>query len=271
MVVAALILSSGLVLAQSGEKAAEEWFNKGNVAYDLGRYDEAADNFTKAYEAWQRPEFLYNIAQAYRLGGNCAKALHFYKRFKTLKEKDTLAPLPAKKREEVDRFISELTDCAAKGQSSANVPPDTTDRPPQSPPATTPTPTTIQTAAAPPAEPEEPEQPVDTPARSSNVVPIAVGAGAVVLFGAALGLELWARSTYSDAKAENDPATQESLWHSANTKRYTADGLAVGGAACAGIAVWLFIRNRNNPSEKEVTIAPIGGPGLAGIGIAGSY
>src|SRR5262245_15722060 len=103
--VAALILSSGLAFAQTNEKAAEEWFSKGNVAYDLGRDDEAAEDFTKAYEAWQRPEFLYNIAQAYRLGGNCVKALPFYKRFKTLKEKDTKDPISAKKREEVDRFI----------------------------------------------------------------------------------------------------------------------------------------------------------------------
>lgn len=274
VMIATLMLCGGLAVAQSNEKAAEEWFKKGNVAFDLGRYDEAADAFMKAYESWQRPEFLYNVAQAYRLGGNCGKALHFYKRFKTLKEKDTKAPLSAKKREEVDRFITELTDCASKAQSSAKVPPDTTDNPP-TPTTTTTTPVPpTQTAAAVPSEPEEPEQPVDTPRSSSMVMPIAVASGAVALLGGALGLELWAQSTYNQAKTEIDPATQDSLWQSANTKRYIADGLAIGGIACAGVAVWLFVRSRGSSpsaSTSEVTIAPFATPSAAGLAVAGSY
>ena len=42
------------------------------------RYDEAVAWFTKAYEAWQLNEFLYNIAQSYRLSGNCKKAYEYY-------------------------------------------------------------------------------------------------------------------------------------------------------------------------------------------------
>jgi hypothetical protein len=151
LVIASLTLSGGLALAQSPEKMAEHWFNQGNTAYNLGRFDEAVGHFTKAYEAWPQPEFLYNIAQSYRLAGNCKQALHFYKRFKSLKEKDDKAPLSAKKREEVERFINELTDCAAKADSTAGAQPDTIDRPPPGPTGPTTTGTGPATATGSPA------------------------------------------------------------------------------------------------------------------------
>ena len=110
--------------ASPGVQAAQSLFAKGNTAYNLGRYAEAAELFAKAYEEWQQPEFLYNIAQSYRLGGNCKQALHFYKRFRALKEQDTAAPLGAKKKADIEKFIAELTECIAKAERSAGAQPD---------------------------------------------------------------------------------------------------------------------------------------------------
>jgi hypothetical protein len=151
---AAMCVSSALAFAQSPEKIAEEHFNKGTTDYNLGRFVEAATHFTKAYEAWPQNEFLYNIAQSYRLGGNCKQALYMYKRFKSLKEKDTKAPMSAKKKSEVDKFIKELTECAAKADSSAGAQPDTLDRPPSTstttpPPVTPVSPPTTSTVTTP--------------------------------------------------------------------------------------------------------------------------
>src|SRR5262249_7041268 len=47
--------------------------------YNLGEYSEAAEAFKEAYRRTPTPELLYNIAQAYRLSGDCAKALGFYR------------------------------------------------------------------------------------------------------------------------------------------------------------------------------------------------
>jgi hypothetical protein len=126
------------------------------------------------------------------------------------------------------------------------------------------------------AEPEKEEpEPAESPTPSrSKTVPLVVAGGAVVLLGAALGMDLWARSTYDDAKTATTPDMQDSLWHSANNKRYVADALAVGGVACAGVAVFLFVRSRGESkpaNEDEVTIAPIATPTMAGIGMAGRY
>jgi hypothetical protein len=59
--------------------------------------------------------------------------LHFYKRFVAVKDQDTEAPLTPKKRGEIDRFISELTECVAKTDSSASVQPDTLVKPQPAP------------------------------------------------------------------------------------------------------------------------------------------
>src|ERR1043166_7119326 len=126
MIVCAVIaILGGIAVADT----AEDEFNKGNTAYNLGKFDEAVEHFKKAYEAQPLPEFLYNIAQSYRQAGNCKQALYFYKRFRSLKENDKAEPLSKKKKDEVDKFIAQLTDCAAKADSTAAQQPDTIDKP----------------------------------------------------------------------------------------------------------------------------------------------
>jgi hypothetical protein len=142
-------LAGGLAFAQQApEKTAEDEFNKGNTAYNLGKWDEAIDHFTKAYEASPLSEFLYNIAQAQRQAGNCKQATYFYKRFLSLKEQDKAAPLSAKKKTEINNFIAGLAECTAKQDSSASAKPDTVVQPPLQT-TTTPTTTTPATTATP--------------------------------------------------------------------------------------------------------------------------
>ncbi|HEX7843454.1 MAG TPA: hypothetical protein VF469_38540 [Kofleriaceae bacterium] len=77
----------------------------------------------------------------------------------------------------------------------------------------------------------------------SRLVPYALGGAAIALGGGALGFELWGRSTYSQSKTEASNDWQTSLWHSANTRRYVAEGLGAASLACAGAAVWLYLRS----------------------------
>ena len=98
-----------------------------------------------------------------------------------------------------------------------------------------------------------------------HTVPIAVAAGAVALGGAALGFSLWGDATYGDAKAEmTDQARRDALYNSANTKRYIAQGLGVASLACAGVAIWLFVRGGHDEHPgttaraSRVTVSPTG-------------
>ena len=85
-------------------------YAQGRKDYDLGNFEKAIEHFKKAYEKYPDGAFLFNIAQSYRLARNCKQALHFYKRFRSLKESDPDGPLTPKKREEVDRFIDQRTE-----------------------------------------------------------------------------------------------------------------------------------------------------------------
>jgi len=111
-------------------------------------------------------------------------------------------------------------------------------------------------------------------ARRDGVLPMAVGAGAVILLGGALGLSLWGDATYDDAKDEMiDQARRDALAASADHKRYAAEGLVIAGAGCAGVAIWLYLRERGARSEPvraragQLTIAPA----VSGVGVAGRF
>ncbi|HEU5055122.1 MAG TPA: tetratricopeptide repeat protein [Kofleriaceae bacterium] len=90
------------------KKKALDLYDKGNTQYNLGRWKQAIELFTQAYEAYNAPEFLFNIAQAHRQDGNCSEALFFYRRY--------LANKPnASNKAEVDGFIKELEGKCTEG------------------------------------------------------------------------------------------------------------------------------------------------------------
>ncbi len=111
---------------------------------------------------------------------------------------------------------------------------------------------------------DEEAQPEPRSGGNSKVVPLTVGAGALVLVGAGVGAMVWGSSTYDDANAEMmDQSRRDELYDSANLKRRVGIGLGVAGVATAGVAVWLFLRNGNESSTvtargRQVVISPTG-------------
>lgn len=112
------------------------------------------------------------------------------------------------------------------------------------------------------------------PRARSKVVPLVVGGAAVALAGGALGFELWARSTNSQSLDEKTSKDRRiSLWHSANTRRYVAEGLGVASLAAAGVAVWLTLRPAGAPGERtaRVELAPMVARETAGLVVVGGF
>ncbi len=74
---------SNEVSAQSRDdiKKAKQRFGEGKQFYEDENYMEAAEAFKDAYELSGRSELLYNIGQAYRLGGNLVEAEGYFKRY----------------------------------------------------------------------------------------------------------------------------------------------------------------------------------------------
>ncbi|HEY3801919.1 MAG TPA: tetratricopeptide repeat protein [Kofleriaceae bacterium] len=111
--------------------------------------------------------------------------------------------------------------------------------------------------------------PPATEPERSYTLPIAVGAGSLVVLGGALGLELWGEAKYNDAKNAVDPE-RNTLYDAANARRYAAEGVAVVGVLGAGAAVWLFVRDRGerHPARGvSIELVPTG----AGFLVRGSY
>jgi tetratricopeptide (TPR) repeat protein len=74
--------------AAAAQKAAEdrrsgavEHFKQGKAFQDAGAYAEAIAEYEAGYKLEPRPQFLYNIAQSYRLDQKRAQAIDYYKKY----------------------------------------------------------------------------------------------------------------------------------------------------------------------------------------------
>jgi len=92
-------------------------FGQGNVAYNLGKYDEAVAHFEKAYSLSRVPEILFNLGQCYRKLWEADKkselgrrALHYYQAL--VRE----AP-QSRVRADADQFIAELEPAVAQAEA----------------------------------------------------------------------------------------------------------------------------------------------------------
>src|SRR5882672_10486664 len=63
------------------QERAKAQFDEGTAHYERGEFRAAAASFGTAYELFPEPAFLYNLAQAERLDGQCESALAHYEEF----------------------------------------------------------------------------------------------------------------------------------------------------------------------------------------------
>jgi hypothetical protein len=122
-----------------------------------------------------------------------------------------------------------------------------------------------------PVAPQQPRPEVPPPAapHANHTLAIAVGAGSVALLGGGLGFELWGESKYDSAKSTMVQSTRDSLYSAANTRRYTAEGLAAAGVVGAGVTVWLILRHHDERPTRESRLEVV--PTGTGLALWGSY
>jgi tetratricopeptide (TPR) repeat protein len=82
-------LSLAAVLVGSAPRAdagcvpvlARQLSDRGRTLHELGDYEQAIAAFSRAYELAPTPALLFNLAQSYRLAGNCPRAALLYRRY----------------------------------------------------------------------------------------------------------------------------------------------------------------------------------------------
>ena len=83
------------------ERAAKRHYERGQKLFNLQKFDEALDQFQKAFDAKPFPGFLYNIGQCHRNLGDYDAAIFSFKRYLKLEPE-------AENREQVEELIEEL-------------------------------------------------------------------------------------------------------------------------------------------------------------------
>ena len=203
----------------------------GLAAQTAGKYDEAIAHYKRAYDMVPHPEILFDLGQAHRLNGELEAAYDAYMLYLSSDPNGRLSKEAAHWAGELEKQI-EARKAAVKSVEPV--------KPVEPTPTPSATPVAIVTTSSP---------------HSTRLAPWLIAGAALATGGAALGFHLWGNSTYDAAVKESDPDRQISLWHSANTKRYTADGLAVASIGCVAVAVWLFVRGDGEPAIQPTASA----------------
>lgn len=95
------LLFVGSALGDPAERAAKRHFDRGQKLFNLGKFDDALDEYQQAYDAKPIPEILFNIGQCHRNLTNYDAAIFSFKKYLKL--------LPeAENREQVEEYIADL-------------------------------------------------------------------------------------------------------------------------------------------------------------------
>lgn len=112
-------------------RAAKRHFDRGEKLFALGKFDDALDEYQKAFDAKPIPDFLFNIGQCYRNLGDYQQAIFSFKKYLKL-EPD------APDKEKVEKLIDDLEEKQERGEGQRLVGKKESPPPPPPPAASTP-------------------------------------------------------------------------------------------------------------------------------------
>jgi hypothetical protein len=256
LVVAMLAASTGVADAKPRKsppmrRAAKAHLERGLRHYEAKRYDDAIREFRDGYAIDERPEFLFAMAQAERLSGDCASAVDLYRRFLTEDPPDRQA---AAAREQLARCEEEVA-AAAREQEEETPEPDAAE-PPE------PARVDENDDEVPPALRRETSRPRDEPSRRPwyrdplGGVLLASGAAGI---GVGVGFIVASRTNEADAGDAPTYGAHADLLDRAERQR-TIGWIAAGaGAALVTGAVIRYAWGGDGDGGAEIAMTADGG------------
>jgi tetratricopeptide (TPR) repeat protein len=262
-VVVGLVVGAGVGHAAAqgshNEQQARIYFEAGRLHYDQGRFDEAAREFTLAYELSGNPALLYNIFLAHRDATRLEQAVEALEGYlDKVPDQPNRAGLQARLKAMKAKLEAERSGSPAGPAVAAD-------------PATPVAPADPLPAPAHGADPE----PVDAPPARSGGVPmgavVTMAAGGALVLGAVI-TGVMAKSAESDfhegcpTRTGCDPAL-ESTRDKARRLGLITDVLWITGAVAAvGGLVWLLVGKGASGETREPPPVAFGcGPGGCGV------
>jgi hypothetical protein len=251
-------------------------YQQATRSYDLGKYQEAVDEYQKVYEIDGDPVMLYNIAQAYRLNDQPQESIHFYRRY--------LQRSPeARNKEDVERKITAMEKLIEERRKAAALvappAPKADAKPVAIPEPVAPPPVTAPVVVAP-----LPPPPASPPSATRQIlgwsmVGVGVASIAVAIIEGIRAKNRGDELTQMSNQTNPMPWTsaQESIQSEGKTANIVAIVCGIAGSAVGvGGAIVLITNGSSEPANDNgappattntVSFAPWVGPGLVGGGM----
>jgi outer membrane biosynthesis protein TonB len=239
-----------------GNAKAKQLYDEGFRHFNVAEYPQAIDSWKQAYLISKKPLLLFNIAQAYRLSGDCKQAMTFYDNYQN-------SETSIKNQDELDQAIAACKAAEAKPVEPKPVEPKPAEPNPTptgpTPAITTPPITDTHAITPPPPTSVQPMPPPTEPTASSNSrrqIGLIVGIAGVVAEGGAVLFALQGKSKAHDAEnvAMWDQQARD-LQSAGQRDNMLAWGFGIAGGAAIAASVVLYVTGGAS-AENGVAIVP---------------
>ncbi len=250
-----------------GKPSAEAHYQNGMKAYTLGHFEEAIEEFEKAYELRQEPIFLYNIAQSHRQNNSPQRAIFFYRRYLE-------ADPEAKNRLEIEKRIKDMEANLNHRPENAGAPPPTATAGTVTPPPAAPLPpaAVVPPPAAPPVIPvQAPAAPPASAGSGLRSAGIAVGAVGVAGVVSGIFFGLHASSLHDDATRPGSVFDDSKYQDSKTFRTLEWVSLSIGGAAIVTGSVLYYLGYSAKSANAAVALVPVAAGGVGGAALCGRF
>jgi tetratricopeptide (TPR) repeat protein len=260
LIAGAMLLFTAATARADGQPAggdpkarAQVHYEAGVCAYNIGEFESAIREWKEGYRILALPDFLFNIAQAYRGTRDHQNALFFYNAF--LRERPDAPNVEevTALRDEMQRILAEQRAAAPEGPGPKEAPVPARPAPEEPPP--------VAALTSAPVDPR-------SSGRSVRLTGAAVAGGGAALLATGVVFSLAASSAAADLEAA---AAEGAPWSSALEDRERAGKrnetlgvvfLATGSAAVVAGAITYVLGRRSGRAAISVAVAPISGGGL---------
>jgi tetratricopeptide (TPR) repeat protein len=254
-----LLVSTAMADPKADKVRAKQLYDEGLRHYNLAEYAEAITSWKESYLLTKAPLLLFNLGQAYRLSGDCTKAMTFYDNYEREDPE-------AKNREELDQAIALCKNAPVKPDKQ-EVPDKLTIPVPdkQVTPIKQPDPVPDKQAVPPPVPPPVPH--ASAPGNGKRVAGYILGGAGVGMTAVGIYFGLAARSQSKQLdgyKGEWGPKQNGIQQKGQRDARlgWTFDGVGVAAIA-AGIVLYVIGGHHAAESPGVSVVPTTGGAELA--------
>lgn len=245
--VAGLALVTALLVpvvaqAKKPEKSARAIAEEGLAHHQAGEYDEAIEDFERAFALAPDPALVFNIAVAYRKKGDCPHALEQYEKYLLL-----MPSLKAADREKVEERIDQMKTCVEQERREAQA--------------------REREKVAPPPPP--PQGTAGTEAPRTSALPLVVGGSGALLAATGGALLFLSNSRFRDLEEDCSPFCDPERYDGMETRTIVANVLLIGGAVAVATGGALWYLQWRQPATDRGRAYVVPAPG--GLVVGGTF